>query len=1633
MKISPNGQFLAIANEASVSTLTINTLTGTLSPVLGSPFPKTGTGLVTGLDFNGCGNNRLYGGEATGTPTLADAWAVDAGGALTPIAGTPFQSTGNNSNVVLISPNNAFLFESNQFSTSITSFAVNADGSLALVGKFGGVGTVHSPVGMATDSTGTFLYVADDNAGMALYRINGNGSLTSIKDQVFNLPAEIQGVAAYPPRSCASADLAVSMTATPTTVAANNTVTYSISILNNGPAASAFSLADTMPSTVSFVSCAATNGGVCLGTLNNRLVSFPSLASGATATVTLVGRVSSTVTNGAIITNTASINNSSAVDPNTANNSASFNITATQPAAATITVAPATGAFGGSAVLSATLRKKSDNSPAVGETINFFVNRNSVGSAITDAGGVATLTASLGTIAPGTYAGAIIATFTGDANFATVSGSATLTVAKAVLTVTANDATRAYGDANPAFTYTLSGFVNGDTASVVTGSASCTTTATAASPTGTYPITCTQGTLASANYTFAFVAGTLTVTQAPLTVTVANASRTYGAANPAFTGTITGIKNGDNITATYSTTATPASPVGTYPITATLVDPGGALANYSVTTTNGTLTITTATLTAVANNASRLYGDPNPAFSGTLTGVQLGDNITASFSSIATAASPVGSYPITPVLSDPTNKLGNYSVTLTNGALTVTPAPLSVVAANAIRAYGAPNPLFTGTITGIKNGDNITATYASPAIATSSPGSYPIIPTLVDPTNKLANYSVTSTNGTLTVSASVLTVTAANASRLYGDPNPAFTGTITGLQNGDNITATYASVADPTSPVGTYSIVPTLVDPNGKLVNYTVVINNGTLTVNAAPLTVTAANASRAYGSANPAFSGTITGIKNGDNITATYASAATATSNAGTYPIIPTLVDPSSKLGNYAVTINNGTLTVTAVPLTVTAANASRVYGDPNPAFSGTIIGLLNGDNITAAFSSVATPASPVGTYAIVPALVDPTGKLGNYTVTSNNGILTITVAPLTVSAANATRAFGDPNPVFTGTITGLKNGDNITATYSTTATAASPAGTYPIVPALVDPTLKLGNYAVTSNNGTLTVTAAVLTVTAANTSRFYGDPNPVFSGTITGLKNGDTISATYASTANATSAPGAYAIVPTLVDPGNQAVNYTVVINNGVLTVNPAPLTAAAANATRAYGSANPVFSGTLTGLRNGDAITATYTSTTDATSNVGTYPITPVLSDPTNKLSNYAVTLTNGTLTITAVPLTVTAASASRAFGDPNPAFTGTITGILNGDNITATYASVADATSPAGTYPIVPTLVDPTGKLGNYSVTSTNGTLTVTSAVLTVTAANASRFYGDPNPAFTGTITGLKNGDNITATYASVADATSAPGTYPIVPTLVDPNSKLGNYTVVVNNGVLTVNAAPLIVTAANASRFFGDLNPAFTGTITGLKNGDNITATYSSVADPTSPVGLYAIIPTLVDPSAKLGNYTVTINNGILTVDPAPLVVTAANASRLYGDPNPVFTGTLLGLKNGDNITATYSSAADPTSAVGNYPIVPALVDPNGKLSNYVVTSNNGTLAITPAPLSVTADDATRTVNAPNPTFTGTLAGIKNGDNITASYDSPATVDSPDGTYPIIPTLLDPTGKLGNYTVTITNGTLTVTP
>jgi hypothetical protein len=101
-------------------------------------------------------------------------------------------------------------------------------------------------------------------------------------------------------------------------------------------------------------------------------------------------------------------------------------------------------------------------------------------------------------------------------DYTPVSASVTLTVRKATLTVSATNVTRPFGAANPTLTYSLSGFVNHDYASVVSGTATLTTSATASSPPGTYAIVAAAGTLSAANYTFTMHHGTLTVTPAPV-------------------------------------------------------------------------------------------------------------------------------------------------------------------------------------------------------------------------------------------------------------------------------------------------------------------------------------------------------------------------------------------------------------------------------------------------------------------------------------------------------------------------------------------------------------------------------------------------------------------------------------------------------------------------------------------------------------------------------------------------------------------------------------------------------------------------------------------------------------------------------------------------------------------------------------------------------------------------------------------------------------------------------------------------------------------------------------------------------------------------------------------------------------
>ncbi len=178
----------------------------------------------------------------------------------------------------------------------------------------------------------------------------------------------------------------------------------------------------------------------------------------------------------------------------------------------------------------------------------------------------------------------IIAEYNGDGDHA-VSGSAPLsqTIAKAVLTVDALPQTRAYGVANPELTFTLSGYVNGEDASVVTGLPSLTTSAASGSDVGVYAVDVASGTLGAVNYRFAYVSGTLTISKAPASVFLHGLSQTYdGSPKPV---TATTVPEGRAVLLTYEGSAIAPTAPGSYAVTGTVNE-----VNWQG-STSGTLTV----------------------------------------------------------------------------------------------------------------------------------------------------------------------------------------------------------------------------------------------------------------------------------------------------------------------------------------------------------------------------------------------------------------------------------------------------------------------------------------------------------------------------------------------------------------------------------------------------------------------------------------------------------------------------------------------------------------------------------------------------------------------------------------------------------------------------------------------------------------------------------------------------------------------------------------------------------------------------------------------------------------------------------------------------------------------------------
>ena len=224
--------------------------------------------------------------------------------------------------------------------------------------------------------------------------------------------------------------------------------------------------------------------------------------------------------------------------------------------------------------------------------------------------------------------------------------------------------------------------------------------------------------------------------------------------------------------------------------------------------------------------------------------------------------------------------------------------------------------------------------------------------------------------------------------------------------------------------------------------DYVVIPQIATADITAAQLFYAPVATSRLYGSNNPVFTGTVSGLVGGDTLasvatgSATFTSPATSASDVGTFAIDGSGLTLTG--GNYTLAQSAGSssaLTITPAPLTYASSGASRTYGSANPVFTGSVNGLVLGQTLasvatgTPSFTSSATSASNVGVYAITGSGL--TLDTGDYTLTQAGGNSSaFSIAPATLSYAatsGITRAYGSGNPTFAGSVTGFVNGETL------------------------------------------------------------------------------------------------------------------------------------------------------------------------------------------------------------------------------------------------------------------------------------------------------------------------------------------------------------------------------------------------------------------------------------------------------------------------------------------------------------------------------------------------------------------------------------------------------------------------------
>ncbi|MGU0905211.1 MBG domain-containing protein [Pseudomonas aeruginosa] len=862
-------------------------------------------------------------------------------------------------------------------------------------------------------------------------------------------------------------------------------------------------------------------------------------------------------------------------------------------------------------------------------------------------------------------------------------------------------------------------------------------------------------------------------------------------------------------------------------------------------------------------------------------------------------------------------------------------------------------------------------------------------------------FKTTTTAGDILSRQQTATLTANDATRVYGDVNPTLTATMSGInaidayvnsQFNDLYQATASTTATQASNVGQYAITGNANGSEYFSQRYQLVRQDGRLTVTPAQLIVSADAKTKVYGDADPTLTYQVSGLKNSDTAAGVLSGnlGRVAGENVGNYGILQGGLGLNT--ANYTLSYVGNDLRITPAQLNVIADAKTKVYGDLDPALTYQVSGLKRGDTAGAVLNggSLSRVAGEnVGVYGI------NQGGLGlvssNYTLNYQGNNLTITKALLNVIADAKTKVYGDADPSLTYQVSGLKNGDTAGAVLKggcLCRVSGENVGVYGIKQGGLG--LVSSNYHLSYQGNILTIPKGRLNVIADAKTKVYGDADPSLTYQVSGLKNGDTAGAVLNGGSLSRVAGenvGVYGINQGGL--GLVSANYDLSYQGNNLTITKALLNVIADAKTKVYGDADPSLTYQVSGLKNGDTAGAVLNGgglVRVSGENVGNYAIQQGGLGLVS--GNYDLAYQGNNLTITKALLNVIADAKTKVYGDADPSLTYQVSGLKNGDTARSILTGGLNraAGENVGVYGI--NQGDLALNSGNYDLSYQGNNLTITKALLNVIADAKTKVYGDADPSLTYQVSGLKNGDTAGAVLNGGSLSRVAGenvGVYGINQGGLALNS--GNYDLSYQGNNLTITKALLNVIADAKTKVYGDADPSLTYQVSGLKNGDTAGAvlnggSLSRVAGEN--VGVYGINQGGL--ALNSGNYDLSYQGNNLTITKALLNVIADGKTKVYGDADPSLTYQISGLKNGDSAGSILTGGLnrDAGENVGVYGINQGgLVLTSG---NYDLAYQGNDLTITKALLNVFADAKSKQVGTADPALTYQVSGLKNGDS-----------------------------------------------